>query len=68
MKKINSEEMLTAEGLSIRWRGEVQANTLANWRAAKMGPPYIKLGKGRNARVVYRLKDIEAYEKENRKK
>ena len=44
--------------LALRWR--ISPRTLERWRWVKAGPSYIKLG----GRVVYRLEDIEAYERE----
>ena len=51
-------EHLTSEQLAQRWG--ISPGTLANWRGARTGPPFIKLGK---FRVLYRLSDIEEYEK-----
>lgn len=36
----------------------VSTQTLANWRAAKTGPPYLKLSTGRAGRVRYRRADV----------
>jgi hypothetical protein len=44
--------------LAARWR--LSPRTLERWRWLKLGPPYLKVG----GRVVYRLKDILAYEAE----
>ena len=44
--------------LSRRWR--LSPRTLERWRLQGTGPQYLKVG----GRVVYRLKDIEAYEAE----
>lgn len=43
--------------LSRRWR--ISPRTLERWRWLGEGPPFLKMG----ARVVYRLSDIETYEK-----
>ena len=43
--------------LAKRWK--MSGRTLERWRWLKQGPSYIKLG----GRIVYRLEDIEAYEK-----
>ena len=45
--------------LSRRWG--VQPKTLQNWRSCSAGPAYIKIG----GRVLYRLEDIEQYEKDH---
>jgi hypothetical protein len=43
--------------LALRWR--ISPRTLERWRWSKTGPVYLKIG----GRVVYRLEDIEAFEK-----
>ena len=43
--------------LSRRWT--LSPRTLERWRWLKAGPPYLKIG----GRVVYRLEDVEDYEK-----
>ena len=53
---------LSPPELAQRWG--ILEKTLANWRIAKKGPPYIKLGDGRNGKVVYRLEDIEKWEQD----
>jgi hypothetical protein len=45
--------------LSRRWT--ISHRTLERWRWKNEGPPFIKLG----GRVVYRLEDILAYEREH---
>lgn len=35
--------------------------TLQNWRVARKGPRWVKLGNGRNSRVAYRVADVEAW-------
>jgi predicted DNA-binding transcriptional regulator AlpA len=41
--------------------------TLERMRAQGLGPPYIKLGPGKKARVVYRLKDLQDWLDGNRR-
>lgn len=55
--------LLTPKELCERWK--VADDTLRHWRVKGIGPPYIKLGEGRNSHVRYRLDDILAYEEEN---
>lgn len=43
--------------LAKRWR--ISPRTLERWRVEGFGPAYLKIG----GRVIYRLEDIEAYEK-----
>jgi hypothetical protein len=52
---------LTPEEVSLRWRRKVDAETLANWRSAKMGPPYSKFGRA----VLYRFDLLEKWEEQN---
>lgn len=52
----SAAEMLT---LSIR--------TLEGMRLANTGPPYIKLGPGKRAKVVYHLDDLKAWLEKYRK-
>jgi len=54
-------DALTPEELAKRWRGAVNATTLANWRSRKKGPPYIKIG----ADIFYPVADLEAWEQAN---
>ena len=48
---------LTFKELADRWR--LSDQTLANWRYAGKGPPFIRVG----ARVLYPSEGIHAYEK-----
>jgi len=48
---------LTSKELADRWR--LSDQTLANWRHAGKGPPYIRVG----ARVLYPAEGIQAFEK-----
>ncbi len=49
-------DLLTEDMLAERWL--CSASRLQRWRVEGQGIPYLKIG----ARVLYRLKDIEAYE------
>lgn len=48
---------LTSKELAHRWR--LNDQTLANWRHAHKGPPFIRIG----SRVLYPVEGITAYEK-----
>lgn len=50
---------LNQDELSERWN--VSARTLENMRWRRHGPAYLKIG----GRVVYRLEDIEGYERQH---
>jgi hypothetical protein len=45
--------------LARRW--SISPRTLERWRWLKEGPRYLKIG----GRVVYRIEDIEAFEKQH---
>ena len=47
---------LTSKELAQRWR--LNDQTLANWRHAGKGPPFIRVG----ARVLYPMEGIESFE------
>ena len=51
-----SRELLTEKMLADRWVCSVAR--LQRWRTVGEGPPYLKIV----GKVLYRLKDIEAYE------
>ncbi len=57
--------LLTTADLAARW--QIQARTLSNWRMKGRGPAFVKMGAGRNTRVMYRLEDVESFERSNRK-
>ena len=52
---------LTTEEVSDRYRGEVSVGTLRNWRAQRVGPPFIKIGKS----VLYPVQGLDEWDKKN---
>jgi hypothetical protein len=52
---------LTPEEVSLRWRGKITPETLANWRSLQIGPPYNKFGKA----VLYRVDLLDLWEQVN---
>jgi hypothetical protein len=56
-----AERHLTQLDLARRWR--LSTRTLERWRWLRYGPAYLRLGKV----VVYRLKDVEAFEASQRR-
>lgn len=52
---------LTTAQLARRW--SMSPNTLRNWRYRNMGPAYFKPS-GAMGKALYRISDIEAWEKE----
>jgi hypothetical protein len=50
---------LDENALAERW--SISPRTLQRWRQTEQGPAFLKLG----GRVVYRVVDVEAYERSN---
>lgn len=59
---MSESKFLTAEEVSERYRGSVSAGTLRNWRAMKIGPSFVKIGKA----VLYPIEELEAWDERNR--
>jgi hypothetical protein len=55
-------KFLTPEEVSERYRGGVSVGTLRNWRAMKIGPSFVKVGKA----VLYPINELEAWDERNR--
>ncbi len=55
------DDLLTDEDVVARYRGRITLGTLRNWRALKIGPPYIKVGKA----VLYSRTALQAWDKRN---
>ncbi|MBI0433524.1 DNA-binding protein [Roseomonas sp. KE0001] len=55
-------KFLTAEEVAERYRGEVSIGTLRNWRAMKIGPSFVKIGKA----VLYPIVELEAWDETNK--
>ncbi len=53
---------LTPEEVAERYRGSISVGTLRNWRAMKIGPSFVKIGKA----VLYRVDELEAWDDKNR--
>jgi hypothetical protein len=58
---MTDNKFLTAEEVSERYRGEITVGTLRNWRAMRIGPAFIKIGKA----VLYPLSELEAWDQKN---
>ena len=52
---------LTAEEVSERYRGEISVGTLRNWRAMRIGPAFVKIGKA----VLYPVDELDAWDEKN---
>jgi hypothetical protein len=58
---MDERKYLTAEEVSKRYRGSVSVGTLRNWRAMKVGPTFVKIGKA----VLYPVDELEAWDRKN---
>ncbi len=52
---------LSVDDLVERYKGTITKGTLANWRANRKGPSFVKLG----GRVLYLAEKVIAWEKSN---
>lgn len=52
---------LTPEEVAERYRDEICVGTLRNWRAARIGPPFLKIGKA----VLYDAAELDAWDRKN---
>lgn len=52
---------LTAEEVAERYRSEISVGTLRNWRVARIGPTFIKIGKA----VLYPIDELDAWDRKN---
>jgi hypothetical protein len=55
------DKFLTPEEVSQRYRGEITVGTLRNWRAMRIGPTFVKIGKA----VLYPMAELDAWDKKN---
>ncbi|MEF2073598.1 helix-turn-helix domain-containing protein [Consotaella aegiceratis] len=58
---MDDRKYLTAEEVTERYREEISVGTLRNWRAMRIGPPFIKIGKA----VLYPIKELDEWDKRN---
>jgi hypothetical protein len=58
---MSDRKFLTAEEVSERYRGSVSIGTLRNWRAMKIGPTFVKIGKA----VLYPANELDAWDQKN---
>ncbi len=58
------QHLITPAQLAIRW--SMNLNTLSQWRAAGMGPAYLRIGDGKRPSIRYRMSDILAYERRSK--
>ena len=55
------DALLTDEDVVARYRGRITIGTLRNWRALRIGPPYVKVGKA----VLYSRAALQAWDRRN---
>jgi hypothetical protein len=54
-------KFLTPEEVSERYRGGISVGTLRNWRAMRIGPTFVKIGKS----VLYPINELDAWDQKN---
>ncbi|MBZ9852073.1 helix-turn-helix domain-containing protein [Mesorhizobium sp. CA14] len=59
---MDDRKFLTAEEVAERYRGSISLGTLRNWRAKRIGPGYVKLGKA----VLYPVEELEMWDQKNK--
>jgi len=55
------DKFLTPEEVSERYRGGISVGTLRNWRAMRIGPTFVKIGKA----VLYPINELDAWDQKN---
>lgn len=55
-------KFLTPEEVSERCRGGISVGTLRNWRAMRIGPTFVKIGKA----VLYPVSELDAWDEKNK--
>ncbi len=58
---MTERKYVTAEEVSERYRGEISVGTLRNWRSARVGPGFVKIGKA----VLYPVDQLDAWDEKN---
>ena len=58
---VSDLRFLTAEEVVARYRGEVTSGTLRNWRSARVGPDFLKIGKA----VLYPVDGLDEWDRKN---
>lgn len=58
---VADNKFLTTEEVSQRYRSEISVGTLRNWRAQRVGPPFVKIGKS----VLYPVQELDEWDKKN---
>lgn len=59
---MTDSKFLTPEEVAERYRGGLSVGTLRNWRAMRIGPSFVKIGKA----VLYPIDELDAWDEKNR--
>ncbi|GGA51253.1 DNA-binding protein [Nitratireductor aestuarii] len=59
---MSASKFLTPEEVADRYRGGVSLGTLRNWRALRLGPSFVKIGKA----VLYPIEELDAWDQANK--
>lgn len=59
---MTDNKFLTPEEVAERYRGGISVGTLRNWRAMRLGPSFVKVGKA----VLYPVDDLDAWDESNK--
>lgn len=59
---MENRKYLTVEEVADRYRGSISLGTLRNWRAMRIGPAYVKIGKA----VLYPVSDLDEWDERNK--
>ncbi|KAF0104024.1 MAG: helix-turn-helix domain-containing protein [Reyranella sp.] len=59
---MSESKFLTPEEVAERYRGGVSLGTLRNWRAMRIGPTFLKIGKA----ILYPVSELDAWDEKNR--
>ncbi|WP_236016037.1 helix-turn-helix transcriptional regulator [Brucella endophytica] len=59
---MTENKFLTPEEVTERYRGGISVGTLRNWRAMRVGPSFVKVGKT----VLYPINELDVWDEKNR--
>ena len=59
---MSESKFLTPEEVAERYRSSVSVGTLRNWRAMRIGPTFLKIGKA----ILYPASELDAWDEKNR--
>src|SRR3546814_10909931 len=59
---VPDSKFLTPDEVAERYRGGISVGTLRNWRAMRLGPSYVKIGKA----VLYPLDELDTWDEKNK--